>query len=559
MKLKSIDIEAFRAYKDPESFNFLSRNGDIADLVVIYAPNGFGKTSFFDAVEWSFTDEIRRISGNIEVKKIANFEKENILKNMYSDKTFGTIRIITDENKILEINTLEIKGKRLTDYKPGEIVRDEIRTNEIFKTFHSRNIITSDKIDEFLRFQKPVERYKVLEDFWDDNKESIIYFNINSMYSEANKLYKEITNVITNNKEDVNKLAFVTKKIDDINNLMDIYNDLTNEHQKHMEYDIESSEINECLNYFTNKKLQIEREENLSDKNKNELDELVVKYEKYKLEKEEIILLNKKINEKKIIVRKFDNIEESIKKLNIGNKRLEQIGFRIKNLSILKDSTGFYIEETSKLTNGNKEISELLEKKIHIAEETNKIQKEIEKLNRKIEKNNSTKFDIAKTIDKINENIDIYFKCVNKTPKVNRIISKLNAVIDLRQKRIDKYLSRKSELINYLQYNNEILFSNDLKSAKFNRCKELYINIKEVQKKIQDVNIKYKKFVALDDKVNEIISAGRILIKENKLTKCPLCNRDYKKFETLLENLDSNLEDSFGIKEIEEELVKTMS
>lgn len=46
-KIKEIDITAFRAYKDVQKFDFIHKNsGNIANLVAIYAPNGYGKTSF---------------------------------------------------------------------------------------------------------------------------------------------------------------------------------------------------------------------------------------------------------------------------------------------------------------------------------------------------------------------------------------------------------------------------------------------------------------------------------------------------------------------------------
>ena len=62
MKFKKIEISAFRIYDDPEdaTFDFSLKDGDVADFVSIYAPNGFGKTSFYDAVEWGMTNFVQR-------------------------------------------------------------------------------------------------------------------------------------------------------------------------------------------------------------------------------------------------------------------------------------------------------------------------------------------------------------------------------------------------------------------------------------------------------------------------------------------------------------------
>lgn len=101
-KIKGIEIEAFRVYKDKQLFSFLNNTGEIANLVVIYAPNGYGKTSFIDAVEWTLTGDINRISKNSIVKNTADSEQGSILKNRKSDKNFGRVKLITESDDILE-------------------------------------------------------------------------------------------------------------------------------------------------------------------------------------------------------------------------------------------------------------------------------------------------------------------------------------------------------------------------------------------------------------------------------------------------------------------------
>lgn len=54
IRLKSISIENFRAYRKAQRFDLS------ADVTVLYGPNGFGKTSFFDAIDFVSTGEIGR-------------------------------------------------------------------------------------------------------------------------------------------------------------------------------------------------------------------------------------------------------------------------------------------------------------------------------------------------------------------------------------------------------------------------------------------------------------------------------------------------------------------
>ena len=63
-RIKSLSIEAFRAYKRRQEFDL------DADVVVIYGPNGFGKTSFFDAIDYACTGRIGRYcQGRIDQKE----------------------------------------------------------------------------------------------------------------------------------------------------------------------------------------------------------------------------------------------------------------------------------------------------------------------------------------------------------------------------------------------------------------------------------------------------------------------------------------------------------
>ena len=60
IRLQSISIEGFRAYRQKTELSF----GD--DLTVLFGPNGFGKTSVFDAIDFAFTGEIGRLQTRSE-------------------------------------------------------------------------------------------------------------------------------------------------------------------------------------------------------------------------------------------------------------------------------------------------------------------------------------------------------------------------------------------------------------------------------------------------------------------------------------------------------------
>ena len=67
-RVKNINLSDFRAFEGVLNLDFELDTGEIADVVIIYAPNGVGKTSIFDAVEWGLTGSIHRLDETIETQ-----------------------------------------------------------------------------------------------------------------------------------------------------------------------------------------------------------------------------------------------------------------------------------------------------------------------------------------------------------------------------------------------------------------------------------------------------------------------------------------------------------
>jgi exonuclease SbcC len=54
-KIKNVVFKNFRVFKDQEFEIDESKN-----IILLYGNNGFGKTSFFDGIEWGFTGNLNR-------------------------------------------------------------------------------------------------------------------------------------------------------------------------------------------------------------------------------------------------------------------------------------------------------------------------------------------------------------------------------------------------------------------------------------------------------------------------------------------------------------------
>ena len=85
MKIKRIKVNNFRGFYKEKTFEF-----EEAPFILLSAPNGIGKTTLIDAIEWAFTGSIGRLKDAFDARSSnANDRKKNtfgILKNKYSKK-----------------------------------------------------------------------------------------------------------------------------------------------------------------------------------------------------------------------------------------------------------------------------------------------------------------------------------------------------------------------------------------------------------------------------------------------------------------------------------------
>ena len=79
MKIKQVKIQAFRLFREVTvDLSSTITHDKASNFIAIYAPNGFGKTSFFDAMEFCVTKSIQRVSLNF---------KENFKVDQEQDST----------------------------------------------------------------------------------------------------------------------------------------------------------------------------------------------------------------------------------------------------------------------------------------------------------------------------------------------------------------------------------------------------------------------------------------------------------------------------------------
>lgn len=214
MKIKKVEIEAFRAYKSKAdgTFDFTNDSGEPSNFVAIYAPNGFGKSSFYDAVEWAVTNQLERLGGEYNksnYKNAAKATKDNnvgqkILRNKYAEDKVVTKVVVSTTRATLFERELPKPRSNSSDMRFGD---NSQRTNEFFR----RVILSQDEIDRFLREAKPQERYaRFMDSFGGDieiaRKELSLLINDND--AELSALKKKRESLVEELKQPVDLSVF---------------------------------------------------------------------------------------------------------------------------------------------------------------------------------------------------------------------------------------------------------------------------------------------------------------------------------------------------------------
>lgn len=180
MKFKKVEIQAFRAYDKVENgtFDFTTNDtGEIADFISIYAPNGFGKTSFYDAVEWGFTNNINRFlrkhGKNADAAKaertykadFGNKDKQHIIRNKYSNPDLqGYVRLTTTISDDAIVNTIPDVRSGQPDFKFK--ATDTKKGTEFFQDV----LLSQEWIDAFLKEDDAGIRYDKFMTYFGDKK-----------------------------------------------------------------------------------------------------------------------------------------------------------------------------------------------------------------------------------------------------------------------------------------------------------------------------------------------------------------------------------------------------
>ena len=545
MKIKSVKISGFRAFEKEEDSTFdFTKNGEIMNFASIYAPNGFGKTSFYDAVEWGITHKIQRFDRMVDFEKIRKDNDAPLLLNKAS--LSGKVIVETSLQNFENV----INKKKVYKY-------NEKAANEYFQN----QILTQDLIDAFLKEEKAEDRYTKFLDI-DSNLKKY-----DSAYKKIIRLLEYIKDerkaLTTTKNEEEKKLQVEIdfeqefKKFDELNEVIE---DLNKENEGLKPFDLRTFNQTAYDNFSRNIDVRVSSLEEQLIKAKLRADNIILSRDgkvsedgileggalSYLDNKSKILKLDEQLEELNQIVKWLEDQEkannqsrDNASSLNTQKKRLE------KALNIEKQFETF-LSIQKEIDRLQKDISDF---------KNNKLSAEREKIDVEKEKN-----DQVIKLSGLKSTLDSKQSKLNHIPAQHQqqqltsetIVDLQNAVHEL-SKSIDaeekKRNGLKLILDEFVYYESKI---NDdiellLEFKLFGDHTEIvahYVTeegkLEKLQNDIKEIQFKIDNQAKFNTELSDFINSGLELANRSQTSNCPLCAQDYETFEKLSERILSN-------------------
>ena len=236
--LKNIRIKGFRAYRKSQTFQLGS------DVTVLYGPNGFGKTSLFDAIDFAVTGNIGRIKSfnDAHFRKIAKHLdcgiKDSVVTLSFSSK--GDIREI--ERQVANRKFAKLDGNTtnrkaiLAELTNGEFASTD-RVDNFVSLFRATHLFSQEH-QELMKGFHPncelsehiVSRLLAFEDYANAaNKIARVRDTLLSKVNQDNREIRGLSQQIVEETEEIERLSHTGEIFSDSEELRNVINSLRDE------------------------------------------------------------------------------------------------------------------------------------------------------------------------------------------------------------------------------------------------------------------------------------------------------------------------------------------
>lgn len=518
-KLKEVNIKNFRGYRE-EKIKIPKE----ADIILLTGNNGLGKTSFFDAIEWGITGQIKRYKPPSNERN-----SECFLKNKHANEQ-GYVNIIFEDEEGREVYIKRTtKEDRGNDYNPGILEINQnlkgaitdilVKSNkekdfEFNKSFNFSHLLSQELISDFVRNHE-TERYSVLSNLIGFKNYDAYSKKLKELRKECNTQYRGLEKESGEKEKEVIKLKEKVKNFTDKDgkDLKTKYSKISMEISLHNSID-NSIFSQDVIDMDKNEVLEILREEknNLDKKNTSYKEKLnkIIDLQEGKKDYSKWCNQQKKLRRIKEALDKKSKIN-FIKKNYESDLNEQELKVKINNISKkIVDLEEIIVIIEKKDMNIMEKLDLLVEKEVEIKKRFNNKILNFEELNKEINDINKELDDIENKIEEIS-NIEKkllvgahnYFLKNSSAEKCPVCLKKIeievdDLVSDLKErlekeggKLIKNYLEQKEDIEDDLEYN-----INERDKIK-EKIEDQYLKLKD------EVFKDYKIILDLKEKLNE--------------------------------------------------------
>lgn len=214
--IKAVYILNFRGYSGAKEYNFVDKNGNPYNIVLLSGPNGYGKTTLLDSIEWCLTGNIKRVIDDYNNRCSIKSEKtvsshKGLIRNINATNKDVIVRVemgYKNENikiyrKFNGTNELEAFNISLTEFniECSDNIRDEVEKviKHIETDFTFNNICSYDKNIELYKKGRN-DIYNFFEAYYSE------FYEAKKIIENLEKLKKSLLDIKESKKEKINRL-----------------------------------------------------------------------------------------------------------------------------------------------------------------------------------------------------------------------------------------------------------------------------------------------------------------------------------------------------------------
>lgn len=538
MKINKVNIHAFRLFGD-ESVDFSAKKDrrKTANFVALYAPNGFGKTSFFDSMEFCMTGKIHRLDDNLP-------ENASEDKSHSGNKSFIHNKDLSGEHIKVEMD-FDDRNPIVRTCNPDE--EYQILQGDGENTFFTNAILSQDFFSEFISNKDAKSRFEIFAKRFKETEGLLDYrLWLKEMYTSCGR---QVTSLGRQIKDKTAQLNQEIENIDWKAKLSDVLSSLKS---VGISVDIKDSFSEKYLKELM---LQAEIWQEQSAKRHESLTSLINAYQKVESGTDEltsIYQLPALTERKNSIQKEIDELQHSLSDIKRYRELSEllcrfqeqEVESKEKNdrLNFLIDNYAHFCEIVCELANKqlyverqNVLIEEALKNKERTAKQLSLLQEELSTLTNK-------RITVIEKLEHLHE----------KYEEMN----KLRISLDDESKTLSVALSKKEDLdkeLLSLRIQSDKLHSlyESLCERRVSLADGLFVKeMKNIVDVLHEIGGKDKEIADVDKTIVEkksylgdietLVANSRVILSKIEGGVCPLCGYDYHSHEALLESISTN-------------------